>query len=58
MKEYRYGYSDIAGACGKSIGAVRVDIRRRVVDPGDLASVAMYVVVCRLAREGRNERGR
>ena len=56
MNDYRYGYSDIAAACGKTSGAVRVDVKRRKFDPESLVSVSMYVVVCRLAREGRDER--
>ena len=56
MKEYRYGYSEIAGACGKSVGAVRVDVGRKVLRPDDLVSVAVYVVVNRLGREVNDER--
>ena len=44
MKSYEYGQSDIAGACGKSEGAVRVDITRGKVIPGNLRSVSLYVV--------------
>ena len=44
MKSYEYGQSDIAGACGKSEGAVRVDINRGKVIPENLRSVSLYVV--------------
>ena len=55
MRDYHYGYKEIAESCGKSTGAVRVDVGRRLVDPESLVSVALYVVSNRLAREGRYE---
>ena len=48
MKEYRYGYAEIARASLRSAGAVRVDVQRKRFNPDDLADVAVYIVKHRL----------
>ena len=43
MKTYEYNYETLADAAGKTIGSLRVDISRKLVDPADLKSVSAYV---------------
>jgi len=44
MKNFTYGYAEIAEASRTSEGAVRVAVTRRRLKPDDLQSVAIYVV--------------
>lgn len=51
MKSYEYNYETVAEAAGKTVGALRVDISRKRVDPSDLKSVAAYVAAAILRGE-------
>jgi hypothetical protein len=48
VKKYEYTYDLLAEAAGKTTGALRVDISRRMVNPDSLRSVAVYITLCRL----------
>lgn len=50
MKEYRYGYAEIARASGRTVGSVRVDVTRKRIDPAEILSVSLYVVASRLMK--------
>ena len=55
MKNYGYNYETVAKAAGKTIGALRVDVSRKLVDPSSLRSISAYVAAT-ILREGVNER--
>lgn len=57
MKQYEYGYAEIAEAAGKKSGAVRVDVARDRLDPENLLSVSLYVVAGRIEKERKNGSG-
>ena len=56
MKTYEYTYDSLAKAAGKTIGSLRVDISRKLVDPADLRSVSAYVAGNMLRDEIKKEK--
>ena len=54
MNSYGYGYREIAKACRRSVGAVRVDVERKRFDPSNLASVSIYIIRKRLEQEAKD----